>query len=140
MFSLNNIIDKILNTDDNNQYMDSCENQILHYIKEIESIINNYGYKKIISSIDDISNLSYIEFILNDFFNQSNTKLDYLEILGTLKGFSNRLIYVCCYEPYGGEVFCIEVKDNNIIFFNSNKYLKNIKRSDIEYFNISFNK
>lgn len=139
MFSLTSILNNIKEDTDDRHYMDSCEEYILGYINNIENFIKNYGYNNPIGYISNSNNINQIESNLLEFFKRNNNRLDYLEILGTLKVLSNKMVYVCCYEAYGDEVFCIEVKNNNIFFFDFSRYLEIIKIKDINYLDKELN-
>lgn len=116
-----------------NDYMDACEEYIFKYINQIESFINNYGYKKEIVSLKENFNVEDIETTIRKFLVENANGWNHLEIFGTLKDFPDKKVYVCCYEPYGEEVFCVEEKDNKLFFFNISNYKHGIKSKHINY-------
>lgn len=132
-----NFFNKITITDEMNEYendyMDACEEYIFKYINQIESFINNYGYTKEICSIEESSNIDEIEIILRKFLVENANGWNHLEIFGTLKDYPNKKVYVCCYEPYGEEVFCIEEKNHKLFFFDISNYKHGIKSKHINY-------
>lgn len=133
MFSLTSVLNNIKEDTDDRHYMDSCEQYILGYINNIENFIKDYGYHNPFGYISNINNIKEIESNILEFFKRNNNRLDYLEILGTLKALPNKKVYVCCYEAYGDEVFCIELKNNNIFFFDFSNSSEDIKIKDINY-------
>ena len=127
--------EKILNINykDDNDYMDAEEYYIFQYINQIESFIDNYGYTTEISSIKENSNIEDIENIVRDFLIKNANAWNHLEIFGTLKDYPNKKIYVCCYEPYGEELLCVEEKSNKLFFFKTPNYKYGIKAQHINY-------
>lgn len=114
-------------------YMDADEHYISQYIQQIESFINSYGYDKEICSIKDNSSIKEIEDNIRNFLMKEANAWNHLEIIGTLNDFSDREIYVCCYEPYGEELICVEEKNNSLFFFKTPDYKYGIKSHHINY-------
>ena len=115
-------------------YYDSAEYHIAQYIESIENFIFNYGYDKAICSFNTNSSISEIERLICNFLMKKASAWNHLEIYGTLKGYPDRIIYVCCYEPYGDELICVEVKDNKLYFFDKSIFKNGIRMNDINYF------
>ena len=114
-------------------YMDAAEYRISIFVKDIENFIKSYGYKKPIISINEDFSLRDIESKLVNFFKENNKNVDEITIYGTLKE-SNCDTYVCCYEPYGDEVFCVKSYNNHLYFYNTaDTYETGIKVSNINY-------
>ena len=112
-------------------YNDSSEEYIFNYIEHIENFISNYGYNKRIGSINSDSTVSDIEDKIRNFLILNANAWNHLDIFGTLKEYSDREIYVCCYEPYGEEVLCVENISNELFFFDISKYENGIKMHHI---------
>lgn len=131
-----NVTEKILsqNKEESNcDYMDAEEYYISQYVKSIEDFINNYGYSKEICSIDKNASVKDIEDMIKNFMITNANSWNYLEIFGTLKDIPDRDIFVCCYEPYGDELFCIEKKDNKLFFFKYRNRINNLNFKHINY-------
>ena len=122
-----------IESEDYSNYMDADEYYIFQYINQIESFIENYGYTKEIISIKENSTIEDIENFIKDFLIKNANAWNHLEILGTLKDYPNKKIYVCCYEPYGEELLCIEEKSNKLFFFKAPNYKHGIKMEHINY-------
>lgn len=116
-----------------NDYMDASEYYIFQYINQIESFINNYGYTKEIASLKENFNVEDIETTIRKFLVENASGWNHLEIFGTLKDYPTKKVYICCYEPYGEEVFCIEERDNKLFFFDISDYNYGIKTKHINY-------
>lgn len=114
-------------------YMDASEYYIFQYTNQIESFINNYGYTKEICSIEEHFNIEDIENIIREFLVKNANSWNHLEIFGTLKDYPAKKVYICCYEPYGEEVFCVEERENKLFFFDISNYKHGIKRKHINY-------
>lgn len=120
--------------DNYNNYNDSAEEYIFDYINHIETFIQEYGYNKIIATVSENSSIKDIEDTVRNFLISKANSWNHLEIFGTLKKYPDKDIYVCCYEPYGEEVLCIENKSNSLFFFDISDYKNGIKKSDINFF------
>lgn len=127
--------EKLLDKDDEicDDYMDAEEYYIFQYINQIESFINNYGYINEIGSLKENSNIEEIENVVKDFLMKNANAWNHLEIFGTLKDFPDKKVYVCCYEPYGEELLCVEEKSNKLFFFKTPNYKHGIKMKHINY-------
>lgn len=130
---INNLENLIYDNVDNYDYNDHYEETIFNYIKQVESFIDNYGYDKEICFVEKDSSIEKLEYLIKDFLILNANTWNHLEILGTLKGYPNKTIYVCCYEPYGEEVLCIENKNNKLFFFNYKKDIIDIRYKHIEF-------
>lgn len=117
----------------NKTHNDTDEYYISQYINKIENFIFNYGFDKPICFVGDNIKLSIIENSIRDFLIKEVSAWNHLEIYGTLKEFKNRTIYVCCYEPYGEELICVEHKNNNLYFFKNPYHPRYIKPQYIDY-------
>lgn len=113
--------------------VDAAEYRLNFYIEDMERFIDEYGYKKEIAIVNKDTSIVDLENILLKFLKENSKGLDFMEILGTLKDFEDSEVYVCCYEPYGDEIFCVELKDEKVFFFNTKDYKNDIKMSDINY-------
>lgn len=120
-------------SDDYDDYMDASEYYIFQYINQIEDFIKNYGYTKQIGSIEKNSTIEDIENVIKDFLMKNANAWNHLEILGTLKDYPDKKVYVCCYEPYGEELLCVEEKSNKLFFFKTPNYKYGIKMKHINY-------
>ena len=119
-------------------YNDSAEEYIFNYIKHIENFISDYGYDKKIGDISNDSSLSDIEDVIRKFLILNANAWNHLDIFGTLKEYADREIYVCCYEPYGEEVICVENISNELFFFDISKYKNGINISHIKHIEKDF--
>lgn len=115
-------------------YNDSAEYHISQYIESIENFISNYGYDRAICNLNNNHSISEIEELICNFLMREASAWNHLEIYGTLKNYPNRTIYACCYEPYGDELICIEVKDDKLYFFDKSIFKNGIRMNDINYF------
>lgn len=120
---------------DNNDFNDREEDYIFNYIKQIRSFIDNYGYDKKITTIKDDSTIIEIEDSIRVFLIENANAWNHLEIFGELKGYPDRTIYACCYEPYGEELICVENINNELFFFDTSNYKYGVKKNDIDYIN-----
>ena len=75
--------------------VDAAEYTISLYVEDMERFINEYGFEKEIISIKDNDTISDIEIKLLKFLKDNSKGLDFMEILGTLKGLDS-IVYVCC--------------------------------------------
>ena len=117
--------------------VDAAEYTISLYVEDMERFINEYGFEKEIISIKDNDTISDIEIKLLKFLKYNSKGLDFMEILGTLKGLDS-IVYVCCYEPYGDEVFCVEYKNDGLYFYDTKEYAHGIKMQHIDYIEKSY--
>ena len=112
-------------------FYDKEENNIQEYIQNIEEFLNSFDKKNPIST-ESVrgKKIEFIANIIKDFLVNQASALNYLEIFGTLD-IHDRTIYVCCYEPYGDELFYIEDKNGLLYLIDKNSPI--IDSSEILY-------
>lgn len=113
---------------------DATEERLSLYVKEMDEFIESYGYEREIASVKNNSSIQDIESEILSFLKENSKGLNHLEIYGTLKEYGERTIYVCCYEPYGDELFCVERKEQKLYFFKKPEYKYGIRMEHINYF------